>query len=97
MGAQAHSSVGSVGGAVGVCPGGVGGATKRWKIRGPRTAPAASPPASLTGSFDYAPDDPTVFVLDVETERRSWKRDMTVDAVGVLIVATAAMVGVVAL
>ncbi|MFF5336070.1 DUF3592 domain-containing protein [Streptomyces sp. NPDC013181] len=45
----------------------------------------------------YAPDDPAVFVLDVEAERRSWYWDITVNVVGVLIVATAAVAGVVAL
>ncbi|MCX4851323.1 DUF3592 domain-containing protein [Streptomyces sp. NBC_00893] len=57
-------------------------------------------PAGARGmdvTIHYAPDDPADFVLDVEAERRSWKRDMAVNVVGVLIVATAAVVGVVAL
>ncbi|MFD7528550.1 DUF3592 domain-containing protein [Streptomyces sp. NPDC059849] len=51
----------------------------------------------LDVTIHYAPDDPAEFVLDVEAERRSWKRDMAVNVVGVLIVATAAVVGAVAL
>jgi hypothetical protein len=51
----------------------------------------------LDVTIHYAPDDPAVFVLDVEAERRSWNRDMAVNVVGVLVVAAAAVVGVVAL
>ncbi|MFF0447586.1 DUF3592 domain-containing protein [Streptomyces sp. NPDC004609] len=51
----------------------------------------------LDVTIHYAPDDPAVFVLDVEAERRSWKRDMVVNVVGLLVVAAAAVVGVVAL
>jgi hypothetical protein len=57
--------------------------------------PAGSRGLDLT--IHYAPDDPAVFVLDVGAERRSWQRDMAVNVVGVLVVATAAVVGVVAL
>ncbi|MFJ2669228.1 DUF3592 domain-containing protein [Streptomyces sp. NPDC087525] len=49
----------------------------------------------LDVAIHYAPDDPAVFTLDVEAERRSWKRDMAVNVVGVLVVAAAAVVGVV--
>ncbi|MFJ4474218.1 DUF3592 domain-containing protein [Streptomyces xanthochromogenes] len=45
----------------------------------------------------YAPDDPAVFVLDVEAERRSWKQDMVVNVVGLVIIAAAAAVGAVTL
>ncbi|MFJ2591089.1 DUF3592 domain-containing protein [Streptomyces sp. NPDC087538] len=48
-------------------------------------------------TIHYDPDDPALFVLDVEAERRSWKRDMAVNVVGVLVVAAAAVVGVIAL
>ncbi|MFG3532527.1 DUF3592 domain-containing protein [Streptomyces sp. NPDC047917] len=57
-------------------------------------------PAGARGldvTVHYAVDDPADFVLDVDAERRSWKRDMAVNVVGVLIVATAAVMGVVAL
>lgn len=57
--------------------------------------PAGSRGLILT--IHYALDDPALFVLDVEAERRSWKRDMIVNVVGVLIVAAAAVMGVVAL
>lgn len=57
--------------------------------------PAGSQGLDVT--IHYAADDPAVFVLDVEAERRSWKRDMAVNVVGVLVVAAAAVVGVVAL
>ncbi|MFD5921098.1 DUF3592 domain-containing protein [Kitasatospora sp. NPDC127035] len=57
--------------------------------------PAGSRGSDLT--IHYAPADPADFVLDVEAERRSWKRDMAVNVVGVLVVAAAAVVGVVAL
>ncbi|MEU6751102.1 DUF3592 domain-containing protein [Spirillospora sp. NPDC046719] len=53
--------------------------------------PAGSRDLDVT--VHYAPADPAVFVLDVEAERRSWKRDMAVDVVGVLVVAAAAVVG----
>ncbi|MEV7603057.1 DUF3592 domain-containing protein [Kitasatospora sp. NPDC089797] len=45
----------------------------------------------------YAPDDPAVFVPDVEAGRRSWHWDMAVNIVGVLVIAAAAVVGAVAL
>ncbi|MFC8536527.1 DUF3592 domain-containing protein [Streptomyces sp. NPDC057249] len=48
-------------------------------------------------TIHYAPDDPAVFVLDIEAERRSWYWDITADVVGVLIVATAAVAGLPAL
>ncbi|MFE6667447.1 DUF3592 domain-containing protein [Streptomyces sp. NPDC057697] len=51
----------------------------------------------LDVTIHYAPDDPANFVLDVEAERRSWRWDMAANVVGVLIVATAAAVGVAAL
>lgn len=51
----------------------------------------------LDVEIHYAPDDPAVFTLDVEAERRSWKRDMGVNVVGVLVVAAAAVVGAIAL
>lgn len=51
----------------------------------------------LNHTIHYALDDPALFVLDVGAERRSWKRDMVVNVVGVLIVAAAAVMGVVAL
>lgn len=51
----------------------------------------------LDVTVHYAPADPAVFVLDVEAERRSWKRDMAVNVVGLLVVAAAAVVGAVAL
>ncbi|MET9465954.1 DUF3592 domain-containing protein [Streptomyces sp. NPDC006544] len=51
----------------------------------------------LDVTIHYASDDPAVFTLDVEGERRSWKQDMAVNVVGVLVVAAAAVVGVVAL
>ncbi|MGW1785663.1 DUF3592 domain-containing protein [Streptomyces sp. NPDC002143] len=57
--------------------------------------PARSRGLDLT--IHYDPTDPAVFVLDVEAERRSWKRDMAANVVGVLVVAAAAAVGVVAL
>ncbi|MED7952150.1 DUF3592 domain-containing protein [Streptomyces sp. BE303] len=57
--------------------------------------PAGSRGSDLT--VHYAPADPAEFVLDVEAERRSWKRDMAVNVVGVLVVVAAAVVGVVAL
>ncbi|MFB6878204.1 DUF3592 domain-containing protein [Streptomyces sp. NPDC056323] len=57
--------------------------------------PAGSRGLDLT--IHYAPDDPALFVLDVEAERRSWKRDMAVNVVGVLVVAAAAVVGVIVL
>lgn len=57
--------------------------------------PAGSQGLDVT--IHYACDDPAVFVLDIEAERRSWKRDMAVNVVGVLAVAAAAVVGVVAL
>lgn len=57
--------------------------------------PAGSRGRDVT--IHYAPDNPAVFVLDVEAERWSWKRDMVVNVVGVLVVAAAAVVGVVAL
>ncbi|MFB6818686.1 DUF3592 domain-containing protein [Streptomyces sp. NPDC056347] len=53
--------------------------------------PAGSRGLDIT--VHYAPDDPAVFVLDVESERRSWKRDMAVNVVGLLVVAVAAVVG----
>ncbi|MYU24971.1 DUF3592 domain-containing protein [Streptomyces sp. SID8352] len=57
--------------------------------------PAGSRGTDVT--VHYAPDDPAVFVLDVGAERRSWKWDMAVNIVGVLVVATAAVVGMVLL
>ncbi|MFF3959693.1 DUF3592 domain-containing protein [Streptomyces sp. NPDC001890] len=48
-------------------------------------------------TIHYDPDDPALFVLDIEAERRSWKRDMAVNVVGVLVVAAAAVAGVIAL
>ncbi|MGW4898672.1 DUF3592 domain-containing protein [Kitasatospora sp. NPDC004240] len=57
--------------------------------------PAGSRGSDLT--IHYAPLDPADFVLDVEAERRSWKRDTAVNVVGVLVVTAAAVVGVVAL
>ncbi|WP_326666089.1 DUF3592 domain-containing protein [Streptomyces sp. NBC_00385] len=57
--------------------------------------PAGSRGLNLT--IHYAPDDPALYILDVEAERRSWKRDMVVNVVGVLVVAAAAVAGVVAL
>ncbi|MFF9839381.1 DUF3592 domain-containing protein [Streptomyces sp. NPDC013740] len=53
-------------------------------------------PAGARGldvTIHYAPDDPAVFTLDVEAERRSWKRDMVANVVGVVTVAAAAVVG----
>ncbi|GAA2800903.1 hypothetical protein GCM10010441_27230 [Kitasatospora paracochleata] len=57
--------------------------------------PAGSQGLDVT--IHYAPADLAVLTLDVEAERRSWKRDMAVNVVGVLVVAAAAVVGVVAL
>lgn len=57
-------------------------------------------PRRVTGPGRHGPlrpADPAVFLLDVEAERRSWKRDMAVNVVGVLVVAVADVVGVVAL
>lgn len=48
-------------------------------------------------TIHYEPDDPSVFVLDVAAAQRSWKRDMAVNVVGVLVIAAAAVVGVVVL
>lgn len=45
----------------------------------------------------YSPDDPAVLSLDVEAERRSWKRDAVTNAVGLAVVAAAAVAGAVAL
>ncbi|MFJ8471261.1 DUF3592 domain-containing protein [Kitasatospora sp. NPDC094011] len=59
-----------------------------------------SDPAGSRGrdvTVHYAPDDPAVFVLDVEAERQSWQLDMVVNVVGVLAVAAAALVGAAAL
>ncbi|EGX57278.1 hypothetical protein SZN_23581 [Streptomyces zinciresistens K42] len=50
----------------------------------------------LDVTIHYTPHDPAVFVLDVEAERRSWKRDMAVNVVGVVIIAAAAVAGVIA-
>ncbi|MFI5966549.1 DUF3592 domain-containing protein [Streptomyces asoensis] len=67
------------------------------------TAYCESGPADLAGSrgrdvtVHYSPDDPAVFALDVEAERRSWKRDMAVNVVGVVVVAAAAAVAAAAL
>ncbi|MFE4173549.1 DUF3592 domain-containing protein [Streptomyces sp. NPDC056909] len=57
--------------------------------------PAGSQGRDVT--VHHAPDDPAVFTLDVEAERRSWKLDMAVNVVGVVVVAAAAVAGVVAL
>ncbi|MEV0038862.1 DUF3592 domain-containing protein [Streptomyces sp. NPDC050804] len=57
--------------------------------------PAGSQGRDVT--IHYTPDDPAVFTLDVEAERRSWKLDMAVNIVGVVVVAAAAVVGMVAL
>ncbi|MFF2013877.1 DUF3592 domain-containing protein [Streptomyces sp. NPDC058195] len=57
--------------------------------------PAGSRGLDVTVHYD--PGDPAVFVLDVEAERRSWKRDMAANVVGLLAVAAAAVVGLVAL
>ncbi|THA71164.1 DUF3592 domain-containing protein [Streptomyces sp. A0958] len=57
--------------------------------------PAGSQGRDVT--VHYAPDDPAVFTLDVGAERRSWKRDMAVDVVGLVVVLAAAVVGMVAL
>ncbi|WP_405986889.1 DUF3592 domain-containing protein [Streptomyces sp. NBC_00872] len=57
--------------------------------------PAGSQGRDVT--IHYPPDDPAVFTLDVEAERRSWKLDMAVNIVGVVVVAAAAVVGMVAL
>ncbi|MFJ4184920.1 DUF3592 domain-containing protein [Kitasatospora sp. NPDC089509] len=59
--------------------------------------PDAARARGLDATVHYAPDDPAVFVLDVEAARRSWKLDMAVNVVGLLVVATAAVVGAVAL
>ncbi|GHB31303.1 hypothetical protein GCM10010331_17260 [Streptomyces xanthochromogenes] len=45
----------------------------------------------------YALDDPANFVLDIEAERRSWKQDMVVNVVGLVVIAAAAGVGAVTL
>ncbi|WP_031525346.1 DUF3592 domain-containing protein [Streptomyces sp. NRRL F-5123] len=45
----------------------------------------------------YSPDDPAVLLLDVEAERRSWKRDSVTNAVGLLVVTAAAVAGAVTL
>lgn len=45
----------------------------------------------------YSPDDPAVFTLDVGAERRSWKQDMAVNIVGLVVVVAAAVVGMVTL
>ncbi|MFG2282312.1 DUF3592 domain-containing protein [Streptomyces asoensis] len=59
-----------------------------------------SDPAGSRGrdvTVHYSPDDPAVFALDVEAERRSWKRDMAVNVVGVAVVAAAAVAAAAAL
>ncbi|MEU5220482.1 DUF3592 domain-containing protein [Streptomyces sp. NPDC020807] len=53
--------------------------------------PAGSRGREVTLHHD--PDDPSVFVMDVGAERRSWKADMAVTVAGVLLVAAAAVVG----
>ncbi|WP_209270722.1 DUF3592 domain-containing protein [Streptomyces sp. NEAU-H3] len=45
----------------------------------------------------YTPEDPAVFTLDIGAERRSWRTDMTVNVVGLVVVGAAAVVGAVAL
>ncbi|WLQ37770.1 DUF3592 domain-containing protein [Streptomyces castrisilvae] len=57
--------------------------------------PAGSQGRDVT--VHYSPDDPAALTLDAEAERRSWKRDMAVNVVGLVIVAAAAVVGAVAL
>ncbi|MFB7513341.1 DUF3592 domain-containing protein [Streptomyces sp. NPDC056144] len=44
-------------------------------------------------TLHHAPEDPAALVLDVGVERRSWKWDMAVNVVGLLLVAAAAVVG----
>ncbi|ASY31520.1 DUF3592 domain-containing protein [Streptomyces sp. CLI2509] len=62
--------------------------------------PGLRDPAGSHGrdvTVHYTPEDPAVFTLDIGAERRSWKTDMTVNVVGLVVVGAAAVVGAVAL